>query len=374
MKNFKHILKTTAALIVIVLFSKCEDTIGEFVVETPSTFSLATIEITQLELDAVNSNNPILTLNWDQAEYGQQVSVRYDVEFSTDETFTDSFIGGSITGNNTLTFSNSELNFAVGKAGANPFVNTPVYIRIRSSLGIQISVPSYSNIQMISVIPYFNYTFNDYYLVGNGTESGWNNNNNNPALFRNPENEFEFNFTGYFLKGVSNDINEGRWKVLETKGSWEGQWGIEGDDNFQTSGDVAGNPGTQDSDPVPFGINTSGNYSFTINFSSLKYTIEPFEGSPVVSPSSLTIEGASLESNIALTKSTFDTNMWYTSNVRMVPGNIKFIADGLSWGATTEFSGIATADGGNIPVVVEDDYDIYFNALTGQYQIIPLNL
>ena len=27
-------------------------------------------------------------------------------------------------------------------------------------------------------------SFNDYYLVGNGVASGWNNNLNNPALFR----------------------------------------------------------------------------------------------------------------------------------------------------------------------------------------------
>ena len=35
---------------------------------------------------------------------------------------------------------------------------------------------------------------------------------------------------------------------------------------------------------------------------------------------------------------------------------------------------IATLNGANIPVVVQDFYDIWFNDLTGHYILIPLNL
>ena len=45
------------------------------------------------------------------------------------------------------------------------------------------------------------------------------------------------------------------------------------------------------------------------------------------------------------------------------------MADGNGWGSTVEFSGTATASGGNIPVPVEDDYDIWFNALTWSVHI-----
>jgi hypothetical protein len=44
------------------------------------------------------------------------------------------------------------------------------------------------------------------------------------------------------------------------------------------------------------------------------------------------------------------------------------------WAGTTEFSGKATENGGSIPVVVEDDYTVWFNDLTGDYILIPLNL
>jgi hypothetical protein len=40
----------------------------------------------------------------------------------------------------------------------------------------------------------------------------------------------------------------------------------------------------------------------------------------------------------------------------------------------TSFSGLATLNGGNIPVVVEADYDVWFNDLSGHYILIPLNL
>jgi hypothetical protein len=41
---------------------------------------------------------------------------------------------------------------------------------------------------------------------------------------------------------------------------------------------------------------------------------------------------------------------------------------------TNSFSGTATVNGGNIPVIVEDDYDVWYNDLTGHYIMIPLNL
>ena len=54
---------------------------------------------------------------------------------------------------------------------------------------------------------------------------------------------------------------------------------------------------------------------------------------------------------------------------------VNFITNtNTTFGSTTSFSGTATENGGNIPVVVEDDYDVWFNDLTGHYILIPLNL
>jgi hypothetical protein len=45
-----------------------------------------------------------------------------------------------------------------------------------------------------------------------------------------------------------------------------------------------------------------------------------------------------------------------------------------AWGNTTDFSGKATLNGGSIPVTIEDDYEVWFNDLTGEYHLIPINL
>jgi hypothetical protein len=71
----------------------------------------------------------------------------------------------------------------------------------------------------------------------------------------------------------------------------------------------------------------------------------------------------------------FDGHIWYANNVRLTPGDVAFVTGaGANWGSTTSFSGVATANGGSVPVIVEDDYDVWFNDLTGQYILIPLNL
>ena len=71
-----------------------------------------------------------------------------------------------------------------------------------------------------------------------------------------------------------------------------------------------------------------------------------------------------------------DGHIWYANAVRLTPGDVTFLTDTveLTWGGTTSFSGVATDGGGSIPVIVEDDYDVWFNDLTGRYILIPLNL
>ena len=79
--------------------------------------------------------------------------------------------------------------------------------------------------------------------------------------------------------------------------------------------------------------------------------------------------------DVTMTPLTFDNHIWYASNIRLTPGNVEFVTGaGAKWGSTTSFSGVATDGGGAIPVIVEDDYDVWFNDLTARYILIPLNL
>ena len=367
MKNYKRIASSMIAVLVLVLFNSCEDDTELFTIAgTPTAPVLAELSITDIELDAINVNNPALTLNWTEADYGQQASVNYAVQFSSDQSFTNAVTSTSVTGNNTVTLNVNELNSAAGNAGLNPFVWSPLYIRVVSSLGTQTSNEESSNVVSVNVYPFFNYPFNDYYLVGDGTAPGWNNNNNNPAIFRDPSNPNVFNFTGYF--------NAGHFKLLEVKGLWQPQWGT----NDGTSIEV--NDGTG-SDPERFpsaggaGITAAGTYSFTIDFGTNSYSFAAYNDPAVLTTSSLTIQGSAVAAPTAMTQSGFDSNIFYINSVRLIPGQVEFSTDTSAvWGGTTEFSGTATNGGGAINVPVEDDYDVWFNALTGQYILIPLNL
>lgn len=378
MKNIKRFSAITIIGILFLVFNACEDSSEIFTISTPTAPVLAELSFSELELDAVNTGNPAITLNWDDADYRQQASINYAIQFSKDDIFTSPIIAATTTGNTTITLSVSELNSAAGNAGLNPFEWKTLYTRVVASLGSQDSEKSISNTIQLSVYPYFNYSFNDYYLVGNATAFGWDNvaTGNNPPLFRDENDSNNFYYTGYFDKTTTTD-DDGRFKIIENKGDWSNQWGTTYPDNqdpIETSGGIAGNPGTQDADPGRFGVTAAGYYTFEVNFASKKYAITSFDPSAIISPASLTIKGSST-TDIVMSTLAFDGHIWYVNNIRLIPGDITFTTNsGASWGSTTSFSGVATNGGGSIPIIVEDDYDVWFNDLTGRYILIPLNL
>ena len=373
--KFKYLLLTILSLGL--FMSSCEDDGSVFTVTETQPITLAELPITMIELDASNPGNPAVTFNWNEADYGQPASENYSVILSADDAFTNPVVATTITGTTSATLSVNELNASAGFAGIPPFTFSTLYAKVESSIGTQNGLPVSSNIISFQVQPYFNYVFKDYYLVGNGTSADWNNNNNNPPLFRDGENSNLYRFTGFFTKG-GGGFDDGRFKLLEVRGQWQPQWGTaadEGSDDIVTSGAIAGNPGTQDSDPGRFGVPTDGYYTFTINFSTNTYTTNPYDAAGATDFTSMTLQGSAAGTDTAFTQSTFDTHLWYISSINLQPGDVQFATNaGSTWGGSTEFSGVATENGGPIPVVVQDDYEVWFNDLTGDYILIPLNL
>lgn len=374
MKNIKRFSAISLIALFVLVFKSCDDDSELFTISnSPTASQLADLNFTDLSLDPVNTNNPALTINWKPADYGIQASINYAVEFSSDNAFTSPSVATNVTGITSVTLSHAEVNTAAGNAGLNPFEWKPVFIRIVSSLGSQSNEKVMSNVIQVNVYPYFNYTFNDFYLVGDATAPGWNNNSNNPALFRDANDENIYYYTGRFSAG-------GHFKVLSTPGQWQPQYGTDSatrNPDGSASGDVGANLGSG-SDPERFpyaggnGI-PEGYYTFKFDLSTNKFTFDSYTVG-TKSPASLSLEGSSTTST-ALTPLTFDGHIWYANSVRLTPGNVEFVTDaGAKWGSTTSFSGVASDGGGAIPVIVEDDYDVWFNDLTGRYILIPLNL
>lgn len=354
------------SLFLLVAVMSCEDDTELLTVDEPSQITLSPLAISNIELDPVNVTNPAVTFNWTIADFGQPASENYALQLATDDAFTNPITPATVTGNNTITLSVSELNSAAGELGLPPFAWNTIHARIVASLGTQNGLPSNSNSINFQVFPFFNYPFQDFFLVGNATAADWNNNNNNPALFRDAANDNRYFYTGYF--------NAGQFKVLEIKGLWQPQWGT----NDGTSIDV--NPGDA-SDPGTFpnnnsDITASGFYTFTMDVSNNTFSFVPFDESSAADFSSITIEGSGTSSGIAMSQLVgFDSHIWFANSVTLTPGDVQFVTNtGSTWGGTTEFSGQASENGSNIPVVVQDEYDVWFNDLTGRYIFIPLNL
>ncbi|WP_204344030.1 SusE domain-containing protein [Psychroserpens algicola] len=377
----KKILKFKVVLFAVLslgfLMNSCEDDTSEFTATPTQAITLADLPITMIELDATNPGNPAITFNWNEADYNQQASENYTVLVSSDEAFTNPITATSVVGTTSATLSVNELNSAAGAAGLPPFTFSTLYAKVESSIGTQNGLPVSSNTINFQVQPYFNYVFDDYYLVGNGTSADWNNNNNNPPLFRDAENGNLYTYTGFFTKG-GGGFDDGRFKILEVRGQWQPQWGVaadEGSDTIEASGDIAGNPATQDNDPGRFGVASDGYYTFTINFSSNTYTMNPFNDAGATTFTSMTLQGSGVGSDTAFTQSSFDSHLWYISSVNLQPGDLQIMTNaGTTWAGSTSFSGVATEGGDSIPVVVQDDYEVWFNDLTGDYIMIPLNL
>ncbi|WP_293894114.1 SusE domain-containing protein [Flavobacterium sp.] len=348
---------------VILVISSCTDDNANFKITETTPVVLSNLAISDIELDQVNPNNPAVTLNWTPANYGQQTAVFYNVQLSSDAAFTNP-VSVTTVSSNSATLSINQLNSAVGSAGLPPFQWNAVYARVVSTIGTTASLPVASNTITFNVYPYFNYPFKDYYIVGNATEPGWNNNNNNPPLFRDGSNPNLYRYAGYF--------DAGEFKVLEEKGLWQPQWGTNG------GGGINVNPGGG-SDPGTFPNNNSaiasaGYYTFTINYSTNSFLFVPLSTAGAVNFSSITIQGTSAAST-PMIQSTFDNHIWHKNTLHLTPGDLKFVTNtGSVWGGSTSFSGTATVNGANIPVIVEDDYDVWFNDLTGHYILIPLNL
>ncbi|WP_178990680.1 SusE domain-containing protein [Winogradskyella schleiferi] len=372
-KNIKYVLLALGAL---TFTMSCEDD-PEFYATESTPILLEELPISQIVVDGGNLSNPAITFNWNNADYNQAVVENYTVQFSSNQEFTESSDVASAVGVSSISMSMAALNTATSAIGLPPLQENTVYARVIASLGVQDELAVTSNIINFLVTPSFSYDFNDYYLVGNGTSADWNNNNDNPPLFRDVGNENLYTYTGYFTKGGGGN-DDGRFKVLEERGQWQPQWGTaadEGSDDIVESGDIAGNPGTQDSDPGRFGVPDNGYYTFTINFSSNTYTTVPYDASGATDYTSITLQGSAAGTDTDFTQSTFDSHLWYINSINLGSGDVQFTTNtGATWGGSTSFSGVATEGGGPIPVIVQDDYEVWFNDLTGDYIMIPLNL
>ncbi len=323
-------------------------------------------------LTLANADNTAITIEWDDAvlQSSLGIDVTYTVEAAAGGTnFANPVLIGTIDNQTSITATHSDLNSVA--LGAGLVADTPgmLDIRIKSSSENESGdiLERISDPITISVTGY-NVFFPNLFFVGDATAPGWNNNNNNTPLFRDPSTPNAYIYTGYFAVGA--------FKLLEVKGQWQPQWGT----NDGTT--LAVNPGGG-SDPGTFNVATAGyyTYSFTTVGTSGNFTVTSYDASTAKVYGTMGIIGDSTPggwgADTDMTQSATDPHVWYITGVTLTSAFLKFRADDDwtdNWGydtdnATEEY-GIGLYNSSNNIPVTAGNYDIWFNDLDGNYILI----
>ncbi|WP_300434722.1 SusF/SusE family outer membrane protein [Christiangramia sp.] len=325
------------------------------------------------------SNNLAERFVWNEVNFDAPTTVTYELQASTTSDFSDLVVIG--------TTSETNMGVTVGQmmdlaedAGLDNDPTTAelpnsgqIFFRVRAYAGTDGSngLVETSQVKSLSVtLPEIGEeeeeTKTELFLVGSATAAGWDNNNNNTPLFRDSENDNLYYFQGNFTAG--------EFKLLEIRGMWQPQWGT---DDGTT---LAVNPG-DGTDPGVFAIDSEGYYSYTFNTDDMTFTKESIDASSADTYGSIGVIGTATtgtdegwNADMDLTQSSFNPHIWYSTEMQLFDGEMKFRANDawdVNWGGDTEISGKSTMNGPNIPVS-EGTYEIWFNDLDGRYILIPV--
>ncbi|MCM5661915.1 SusF/SusE family outer membrane protein [Galbibacter mesophilus] len=379
MKKLSILLFAFAAII---SFNACSDDDEFTFVAKPDPEGIAfeNTPLASYDLEAENENNLAERFVWNAVDFDAPTPVKYELQAASDNTFEPMTV---------LAADISETNYGVTvknmitlaeDAGldSDPDTEAPntgnLFFRVRAYVGDKTSnlVEQLSDTLSLNVVlvePKEDSEPIDLkpqlFLVGDATAAGWDNNKNNTPLFRDGENENVFYFTGRFAGAAD---KEG-FKLLENKGVWQPQWGL--DAGALTSSDLLGG------DPSAFKAESDAYYNLTIDKENLTYTWETFDASASPVYGSIGIIGDSTpdgwDADQDLTQSTFDPHIWFIEGIELIDGEAKFRVDDawdISWGASTTLSGQGFNNNDpNIPVTA-GTYNVWFNDLDGRYLFI----
>ena len=369
MKNiFKSIM---AAAVLVTGFASCDEDQNLMIVgPEAATFNIITpTENQAVVLNSVTPDNPGLTISWEDIEYTSPTTVTYTVEIDAHDA-TNPFqspVSIATTTANFATVSTSALNSAAISAGLVADAQGALDVRVKASVGAPATMETYSNTVVYLVTPYLPFTpAQDLFLVGDATEYGWNNNNSNAPLFRDPENQDLFHFIGYF--------GAGNFKVLADRGNWHPQYGSVSNGVLGVSNpDGSNEPGT-------IAVATAGYYEFTMNIADMTYSFVPYDASSAPTFATIGIIGAATpggwSNDTDLTNSTFNPHLWKIDNISLLEDVMKFRANNDwavpgNWGSganSAAISGQTAENGGDFHgVALAGDYEVWFNDLDGRY-------
>lgn len=328
-------------------------------------------------LSALSLDDIAMTVSWEDAVLSSTLGIDVEYTIQAASAGTDFAVPsplGVLTNMSMLTITHSDLNAIALGLGIAADTAGDVDMRIVAETTNESgsTLTRTSDVTTVSITP-FNVSFPYIYLVGDATTPGWNNNNNNTPLFRSQDIPNSYNITTYF--------NGGAFKLLETRGQWQPQWGT------NDGSTLAVNPGGG-SDPGTFNVSAAGYYTYT--FSPLAegaaYTVAPYDASAAPTYTRIGLIGQAIggwgdADEIDLTQDPNNVHLWYANGVTFTNGEEFLIRPNDDWnnglwrytGSDELFGQSNFSTGGNNFPFSEatGSYDFWFNDLDGSYLIIP---
>lgn len=300
------------------------------------------------ELLQENAGNAAFTVEWSEADFGVTSPVKYDVQASSSEDFSE--ITNVVTALTTTTTSLTigQLN-TVSLTSGLPFdVENTLFIRVRAYLGVAASSGFiFSEPISMKVIPYEPLIdlSTPWGMVGSAAPNGWD----GPDV--------------PFWKTDVNGIDDGKYVAYATL--TDGDIKIRKDNLWAENYGGADNFLVSNGDNIPM---TAGTYKFNVDMNALTYTFEEYSWGIIgdATPNGWDGPDVNLEYNGA-------TNTW-DAEVEFTNGNIKFRfndAWALSYGDTGGDGTLDSDNGENIPVTA-GNYLVSVDFINLTYSITPL--
>lgn len=308
------------------------------------------------------------TFSWTKGDYGFEAAPTFTVQASLNENFTDSVDLTSVNatyGSVTV----AKMNSLMLNWKCTPGEAKSVYIRVKAILNSAETVFVYSNPTLITVVPFKDVaaTKAPLYIVGSALDQSAQWKNSTDAIgtglipmftdINDPADQ-TYTYTGYF--------NVGEFKLIVTPGDWAKQYGLKDGALVKDDGG-SGN----------FKITTAGYYTFKVDTKALTYSLAAYDASAATTYTKIGLIGAfnSWGGDFALTATSFDTHIWYTTFTQDATGELKFRANAgwdINWGSTTLPFGIGVQNGANVPLE-KGKYYVQINTITGHYMFLPIN-
>lgn len=340
--------------------------------ETPQITSPSANDAFVLSLST--SNETAITVEWTDLALSSTlgVDISYTVEAALEGTdFAVPVSLGTIENDTKVSSTHADLNAVAIGIGLTPEISGNMDIRVvaKNTNSNGNVLERISEVLTISVTPYLA-SFPNLYMVGDATTPGWDNNNNNTPMFRNQDVPNAYVFTGYFKAGA--------FKLLETKGQWQPQWGT------NDGSSLAVNPGGG-SDPGTFNVASAGYYTYNMTTvgESGSYTVTPYDASAAATYTTMGLIGQAIGGwgdgdEINFTQDPNNPHLWYSLAVNFTNGEEFLIRANDMWtnvwrytGSTELYGKAFLGDGNNFPFTEPSgSYDVWFNDLDGSYVII----